>query len=128
MQDKQGDLKLVMDGPDWPKEDWPLTSADAKNVGEAETMMQSMIQELNAKLAPLGGLGRAHESDDVSVLEEMAALNEVMSGYCELIERHVSTVKRTQRSKKKQAGASSRRSARGAAGSTSAALAPEALR
>merc|ERR1719387_1798281 len=29
-QDHQRDMQIAMDGPDWPKEDWPLTSADAK--------------------------------------------------------------------------------------------------
>jgi hypothetical protein len=102
MQDKQRDLQRTMDGPDWPKEDWPLTTADATNVGDAETMIQGSLQVLNSKLAPLGGLARAHESTDETVFEELAALSEMMAGYVELIDRHVETVKRTQKKKPKR--------------------------
>jgi len=99
MQDKQRDLQLTMDGPDWPKEDWPLTTADAKHVGEAEHLIQHGLAVLNEKLAPLGGLGRVHESGDDTVLEQLAALGEMMSGYGDLIDRHVATVKSRQRGK-----------------------------
>merc|ERR1712217_655855 len=102
MQDKQRDLQLTMDGPDWPKEDWPLTTADAKHVGEAEHMIQSGLAVLNEKLGRLGGLSRAHESGDETVLEQLAALSEMMSGYVELIDKHVATVKRMQRGKHSQ--------------------------
>merc|ERR1719265_1684731 len=46
MQDKQRDMQREMDGPDWPKEDWPLSTADAKNVGEVEDMIQGVLAKL----------------------------------------------------------------------------------
>jgi len=101
MQDKQRDLQVAMDGPDWPKEDWPLSSDDAKNVGQAEDIIQASLAELNSKLNPLGGLGRAHESTDESLLEQMLALNDMMSGYGEIIERHVESVRRVYKRKRK---------------------------
>lgn len=97
MQDKQRDLQLAMDGPDWPKEDWPLTTADAKHVGDAETMITGTLQKLNARLVSVGGLGRVHESDDVPALEQLAALCDMMFGYGELIDRHVVAVKKVYR-------------------------------
>jgi len=102
MQDKQRDLQTSMDGPDWPKEDWPLSTADAKHVGEAENMISGALQELSKRLEPLGGLGRVHESDDPVALEQLKALSEMMSGYCELIDRHVSAVRRVYRSSKRR--------------------------
>jgi len=105
MQDKQHDLRLVMDGPDWPKEDWPLSTMDAQLVGEGETMIQNSLQVLTGRLNQLGGLPRVHESDDESVLEQLVALSEMISHYSELIEQHVTSVKRVARSKKKQASA-----------------------
>merc|ERR1719453_2003250 len=71
MQDKQGDLKLAMEGPDWPKEDWPLSTADATNVGDAEQMIQAGLRELTGKIEKIGGLPRVHESGDDSVLEQL---------------------------------------------------------
>merc|ERR1719262_1761342 len=64
-------------------------------------MIQASLQVLNTKLAPLGGLARAHESTDETVFAELAALSEMMAGYIDLIDRHVETVKRTLRGKKK---------------------------
>merc|ERR1712066_511607 len=93
---------MAMDGPDWPKEDWPLSTTDARLVGEAETMITAAQQVLVKKIEPLGGLPRVHESNDVSILEQLVVMSEMMSGYCELIERHVSAVKKVYRSKKKQ--------------------------
>jgi len=102
MQDKQRDLQLAMDGPDWPKEDWPLSTSDAKHVGEAEQMIQAALQVLTGKIEKDGGLARVHESGDETVLEQLATVSEMMSGYCELIDRHVDAVKKVYRSKKKQ--------------------------
>lgn len=101
MQDKQQDLQREMDGPDWPKEDWPLSSSDAKVVGDSEAIITSAQQELVKKMDPLGGLPRVHESGDESVLVQLAALSEMMSGYCELIEQYVEAVKKVNRGKKK---------------------------
>jgi len=122
MQDKQRDMQLAMDGPDWPKEDWPLSTADAKHVGEAETMIGAALQELTAKIDPLGGLPRIHESGDESALQLLSALSDMMSGYGELIDRHVDTVKKVYRNKKKPKAAKSQSAAHaGGASSSSAA-------
>jgi hypothetical protein len=102
MQDKQRDLQVAMDGPDWPKEDWPLSTSDAKLVGEAENLISSTQQQLVKMLEPFGGLARVHESGDDAALEQLMVLGEMISGYCELIERHVDAVKKVYRSKKKQ--------------------------
>lgn len=106
MQDKQHDLRLAMDGPDWPKEDWPLSTRDANHVGEAEQMIQAALKELTAKIDQRGGLAGVHESGDESVLEQLVALSEMMSGYGELIDRHVVAVKKVYkgRGKKKRKG------------------------
>lgn len=109
VQDKQQDLQRVMEGPDWPKEDWPLSTSDAKAVGDAETLMQKSLNELKQALQKYGGLERVHESNDESILERLETLNTIMDSYCELIERHVETVKKTQKlktkkTKKKKAG------------------------
>jgi hypothetical protein len=101
MQDKQRDLQREMDGPDWPKEDWPLSSTDAKIVGDGEAMITSTQQELVKKMEPFGGLPRVHESGDSSVLVQIVALSDMMSGYCELIEQYVEAVKKVNRGKKK---------------------------
>jgi len=111
MQDKQGDLKLAMDGPDWPAEDWPLNAADAKTVGEAETLIQDAIEKLTVKLDAVGGLGRAHESGDAYFLEQISMTSELISAYCDLIDSYVATVKRlrtkqTKATKRKRATAS----------------------
>jgi len=111
MQDQQQDLQRAMEGPDWPKEDWPLSTQDAKFVGDAEAMIQSALAQLNKLIEPLGGLGRAHESNDESVLEKIAALNEMMAGYGELIDRHVATVKKVYKSKRKAQGKPAARAA-----------------
>lgn len=102
MQDKQRDLQREMDGPDWPKEDWPLSTADAQHVGGAEQMIQATLGELKPKMDRVGGLGRIYESGDESALELLASLNEMMAGYCEIIDRHVEAVKKVYRSKKKR--------------------------
>jgi len=110
MQDKQRDLQLAMDGPDWPSEDWPLSSNDAKLVGDAESMITNSLKELNVKLDSIGGLARVHESPDENevILEQIAVLNEMISGYCDLIEKYVQMVKRTMRSKARTSTPSSR--------------------
>lgn len=102
MQDKQRDLQLAMDGPDWPKEDWPLSTSDAKHVGEAEQMIQAALQVLTGKIEKDGGLARVHESGDETVLEQLATVSEMMSGYGELIDRHVEAVKKVYRGKKRR--------------------------
>ena len=43
-----------------------------------------------------------HESGDDSVLEQLTFLSEMMSGYGELIEKHVEAVKKIYRGKKKK--------------------------
>eukprot|EP00746_Dinoflagellata_sp_MGD_P011199 gnl/MRDRNA2_/MRDRNA2_123410_c0_seq1.p1 gnl/MRDRNA2_/MRDRNA2_123410_c0~~gnl/MRDRNA2_/MRDRNA2_123410_c0_seq1.p1 ORF type:complete len:430 (-),score=140.37 gnl/MRDRNA2_/MRDRNA2_123410_c0_seq1:113-1402(-) len=102
VQDKQQDLQRVMEGPDWPKEDWPLSTSDAKAVGDAEMVMQSSLNDLKQALQRMGGLERVHESNDESILEKLQTLNMIMDEYCELIERHVETVKKTQKQKTKK--------------------------
>jgi len=102
MQDKQRDLQLTMDGPDWPKEDWPLTTADAQNVGDAEQKITQGIAELNTVINPLGGLARVYESDSEQSLEQLTLVSDMISGYIELIDRHVATVKKTQKGKNKK--------------------------
>lgn len=102
MQDKQRDLQLTMDGPDWPKEEWPLTTADAQHVGDAELLITQGLAQLNAQIDPLGGLARVYESNNEQALEQLAVLSEMISAYVELIDRHVTTVKKTQKGTKKK--------------------------
>jgi len=123
MQDKQGDLKTAMDGPDWPQEDWPLNTADAKAVGEAESMIQAGLAILTSKLDAVGGLGRAHESGDKSIVEQLATLSEMMDSYCQIIDRHVSSVRRVRKKSaprdKKRAKAKTQKSSETSANSGS---------
>eukprot|EP00929_Paragymnodinium_shiwhaense_P122344 TRINITY_DN9501_c0_g1_i1.p1 TRINITY_DN9501_c0_g1~~TRINITY_DN9501_c0_g1_i1.p1 ORF type:complete len:624 (-),score=149.45 TRINITY_DN9501_c0_g1_i1:22-1836(-) len=109
MQDRQRDLQLAMDGPDWPEETWPLTGDDAKHVGEAETMITAALQALNLRLDKLGGLARMHESEDEASLEQVGVLNQMMEKYCDMIERHTTSVQRAYRSRKKEAAAEKKR-------------------
>lgn len=41
-----------MEGPDWPRLDWPLSNADARHLGEAEDIIHSGIDALKHRLAP----------------------------------------------------------------------------
>eukprot|EP00927_Polykrikos_kofoidii_P018667 TRINITY_DN18677_c0_g1_i1.p1 TRINITY_DN18677_c0_g1~~TRINITY_DN18677_c0_g1_i1.p1 ORF type:complete len:388 (+),score=58.30 TRINITY_DN18677_c0_g1_i1:45-1208(+) len=102
MQDKQKDMRRAMDGPDWPTEDWPLTSKDSTLVGDLETMMDKAQVHLNEKIQPIGGLGRVHESGDEESLERLLVLGEVMRHYVEVMDRYVDTVKSVQRKKRQQ--------------------------
>lgn len=97
MADKQADLQRTMAGPDWPTEDWPLTTQDAKLVGAAEVALQEELARLNGLIEPLGGLGAVHEAGDEGTLEQFGVLCRMMSGYEELVERHIATAKRASR-------------------------------
>merc|ERR1719253_1995655 len=65
-------------------------------------MIQVALHDLTTKIDTFGGLGRVHESGDETVLELLETASEMMSGYCELIDRHVDSVKKVYRSKKKR--------------------------
>ena len=52
LEDKQRDMLARMEGPDWPRLDWPLSNADARHVGDAEDIIHSGIDSLKARLAP----------------------------------------------------------------------------
>lgn len=108
MQETQRDMQNAMDGPDWPKEDWPLTSSDALAVGDAEALITKGLGDLNARLDKFGGLARVHESDDEDSIEQLLVLNEMMVAYGEIIDRHVDSVKRVYRSKKRKSVASNK--------------------
>ena len=97
MQDKQKEMLVRMQGPDWPKEDWPLTNMDAKHVGDAENIIHSGLDELSKRLAATGGIAQVHETQDEHALEIIIALGDMMSCYTRLIDRHVEKVRRSQR-------------------------------
>lgn len=102
VQDKQHDLQRLMDGPDWPTEEWPLSTSDAQAVGRAEELMRLGLAELKHLLEGVGGLARVHESNDAALLVRIVALSKMMSKYCELIDSHVETVKRVHREKQRK--------------------------
>ena len=97
MQEKQKEMLTRMQGPDWPKEDWPLTNSDAKHVGDAENIIHSGLDELGRRLAPAGGIAQVHETQDEYALEILMALGDMMSCYTRLIDRHAEKVKRSQK-------------------------------
>ena len=101
MQDKQREMLTRMQGPDWPKEDWPLTNSDAKHVGDAENIIHSGLDELSRRLGPTGGVAQVHETGDELVLEIVISLGEMMSCYTKLIDRHAEKVKRSQKKAEK---------------------------
>merc|ERR1719387_1475441 len=69
--------------------------------------MQSSLDELKKSMERVGGLARVHESNDESILEKLEALNDMMSIYCELIDKHITKVKQVyKKSKKKKASKS----------------------
>lgn len=39
-----------MEGPDWPRLDWPLSNADARHLGEAEDIIHSGVDALKQRL------------------------------------------------------------------------------
>ena len=97
MQEKQREMLTRMQGPDWPKEDWPLTNTDAKHVGDAENIIHSGLDELGKRLANTGGVAQVHETQDEGALEILIALGDMMSCYTKLIDRHAEKVKRSQK-------------------------------
>ena len=100
MQEKQREMLTRMQGPDWPKEDWPLTNSDAKHVGDAENIIHSGLDELSKRAGP-GGVAQVHETGDENVLEIVIALGEMMSCYTKLIDRHAEKVKRSRKKAEK---------------------------
>merc|ERR1712224_663380 len=99
MREKQKTLQSVMDGPDWPKEDWPLSTKDAKQLGEAEEMIKDALAALDADLQAVGGLAEvaSSTSHNPAVVEELAALSKMMSSYGHILDEYVESVKRSKR-------------------------------
>lgn len=99
MQDKQRDMLARMEGPDWPRLDWPLSNADARHVGDAEDIIHSGIDSLKARLAPKD-IPYLHESQDQEALEALVATGDMMVCYSKLMDRYVEKVKKSQKAKK----------------------------
>lgn len=99
MQDKQRDMLARMEGPDWPRLDWPLSNADARHVGDAEDIIHSGIDSLKQRLAPKD-IPYLHESQDQEALEALVATGDMMVCYSKLMDRYVEKVKKSQKAKK----------------------------
>eukprot|EP00435_Cladocopium_sp_Y103_P067179 s127_g29.t1 len=75
-----------MEGPDWPRLDWPLSNADARHVGDAEDIIHSGIDSLKQRLAPKD-IPYLHESQDQEALEALVATGDMMVCYSKLMDR-----------------------------------------